>query len=91
LQTLSALRNALPSDWRVQLEREPVFDSEVLTVQAGQANAQTLLLVHGLGNNGFTDWLTVMPQLARQYHVIALDLPGFGYSAKPRGKYSPAN
>jgi pimeloyl-ACP methyl ester carboxylesterase len=91
LQTLSALRNALPSDWRVQLEREPVFDSEVLTVQAGQANPQTLVLVHGLGNNGFTDWLTVMPQLARQYHVIALDLPGFGYSAKPRGKYSPAN
>ena len=81
LQTLSALRNALPSDWRVQLEREPVLDSEVLTVQAGEAHPRTLLLVHGLGNNGFTDWLTVMPQLARQYHVIALDLPGFGYSA----------
>ncbi|HSD39552.1 MAG TPA: alpha/beta hydrolase [Rhodocyclaceae bacterium] len=91
LQTLSALRKALPADWRVQLEREPVFDSEILTVQAGQSNAQTLLLVHGLGNNGFTDWLTVMPQLARQYHVIALDLPGFGYSAAPGGKYSPAN
>ena len=48
LQTLSTLRNALPSDWRVQLEREPVFDSEVLTVQAGQANAQTCCSCTGL-------------------------------------------
>jgi len=91
LQSVEALRKALPGAWTIRLEREPVFDSEILTVQAGSDAAPPLLLVHGLGNNGFTDWLSVLPRLARQYHVIALDLPGFGYSATPRGKYSTRN
>ncbi|MBS1209229.1 MAG: alpha/beta hydrolase [Proteobacteria bacterium] len=91
LLTLDALRTALPADWQLQREREPVFGSDVLVVQAGMQNPQTLLLVHGLGQNGFTDWLSVMPQLARRYHVITLDFPGFGYSSSPNGKYSPRN
>lgn len=91
LKTLDALRAALPADWRLQTEREPVWGSEVLVVEAGLMNPQTLVLVHGLGQNGFTDWLGVMPQLATRYHVLTLDLPGFGYSASPAGKYSPQN
>ena len=91
LLTLQALRQALPADWAVQTEREPVFGGEMLVVQAGQKNPQTLVLVHGLGQNGFTDWISVMPQLARRYHVITFDFPGFGYSSSPQGKYSPSN
>lgn len=91
LLTVGALRQALPEDWLVDAAREPVFGSEVLTIQAGMEHAQTILLVHGLGQNGFTDWLPVMSQLATRYHVLALDLPGFGYSASPRGHYSPRN
>jgi pimeloyl-ACP methyl ester carboxylesterase len=91
LQTVDALRAKLPSAWAVALEPEPVFRGEMLVVQAGRANAQTLLLVHGLGQNGFTDWLPVLPQLARTYHVVAVDLPGYGYSSSPPGKYSPRN
>jgi pimeloyl-ACP methyl ester carboxylesterase len=89
--TLDNLRKSLPPDWLLQMEHEPVFDSDVLTVQAGMDHPQTLLLVHGLGQNGFTDWMSVMPQLARRYHVLTLDLPGFGYSDSPSGKYSPSN
>lgn len=91
LLSLAELRKHLPAEWRLDTEREPVFGSEILVVQAGREHAQTLLLVHGLGQNGFTDWLPVMPALASRYHVITLDLPGFGYSANPGGKYSPAN
>jgi pimeloyl-ACP methyl ester carboxylesterase len=91
LQTLDALRKKLPADWKLELERDPVFRGDMLVVQAGQSNAQTVLLVHGLGQNGFTDWLPVMPQLARRYHVVAVDLPGSGYSTTPLGKYSPKN
>lgn len=91
LKSVEALQQKLPADWTFALERESVFGSDILVVQAGHANAQTLLLVHGLGQNGFTDWLPALPQLARRYHVIAVDLPGFGYSGTPSGRYSPTN
>ena len=39
----------------------------------------TLVLVHGLGTSAST-WTHVLPSLAREYHVIAPDLPGFGFS-----------
>jgi len=42
---------------------------------------QTLILVHGLASNaGF--WRYVIDDLAREYRVIAVDLPGYGKSAK---------
>lgn len=91
LHTLDALRRSLPADWQITTERDPVFGSDMLVVQAGMQNPQTLVLVHGLGQNGFTDWISVMPQLAQRYHVVTFDFPGFGYSASPSGKYSPTN
>ena len=91
LQTIDALKTKLPAAWSLQIERDAVFGSDMLVVQAGQTNAQAVLLVHGLGQNGFTDWLPVMTQLARLFHVIAMDLPGFGYSGAPSGRYSPIN
>lgn len=91
LLTLEALRQRLPADWQLATERDPVFGSDMLVVQAGMQHPQTLVLVHGLGQNGFTDWISVMPQLAQRYHVVTFDFPGFGYSASPNGKYSPTN
>ena len=41
-----------------------------------------LLLLHGLGASTFT-WRHILPALARDRHVIALDLKGFGRSDKP--------
>lgn len=91
LHTLDALRAKLPADWTLQMEQEPVFHGKILTVQAGMEHPQTVLLVHGLGQYGFTDWVQVMTHLAQRYHVLTLDLPGFGYSDSPPGKYSPRN
>jgi abhydrolase domain-containing protein 6 len=39
----------------------------------------TVVLVHGLGTSAST-WFHVLPALVKEYHVIALDLPGFGFS-----------
>ncbi len=91
LQTVDALRRALPSAWNLQLEDEPVMGGRMLVLRAGPKSAPPLLLVHGLGQNGFTDWLPVLPALARRWRVLAVDLPGFGYSSAPLGKYSPTN
>lgn len=91
LLTVEALRAALPAAWSVKTEPEPVMGGEMLTVRAGPPQAPRLLLVHGLGQNGFTDWLPVLPQLARRWRVLAVDLPGFGYSSSPVAKLSPTN
>lgn len=88
---MDTLRARLPMAWSVRLEPEPVLGGEMLTVRAGPTDAPLLLLVHGLGQNGFTDWLPVLPQLVRRYRVLAVDLPGFGYSSSPQAKYSPTN
>ena len=40
---------------------------------------QTVLLVHGYGASS-ASWLPVIPTLAERYHVLAIDLPGFGRS-----------
>lgn len=47
-----------------------------------------LVLVHGVGSSSAT-WDTVLPRLvAAGSHVLTLDLPGHGQSAKERGDYS---
>lgn len=49
--------------------------------------SKTLLLVHGLASNaGF--WRYTIPELAKNYKVIALDLPGYGKSDKGDHSYS---
>ena len=53
---------------------------ELFYREAGAPEAPTLLLLHGFGASShmFRD---LMPQLARHYHVIAPDLPGFGQTS----------
>ena len=70
---------------------EPIFQSEIFVLQTGQENTATILLIHGLGQVGSKDWLNVIPALEKNHHVLALDLPGFGHSATPPGRYSPTN
>ena len=56
-------------------------------VEAGPTERPTLLLLYGNPDNIFT-WRTIMPQLARHYHVIAPDLVGFGLSGRPAIAYT---
>jgi pimeloyl-ACP methyl ester carboxylesterase len=46
-----------------------------------------LLLLHGIGDSSET-WRALIPELARDYTVIAPDLLGHGRSDKPRADYS---
>jgi pimeloyl-ACP methyl ester carboxylesterase len=56
---------------------------------AGPQDGEPLLLMHGLGATK-ASWLTVLPQLASRYRVMVIDLPGFGRSSKPIGRYDAA-
>lgn len=48
--------------------------------EAGQADAPTVLLLHGFGASSYM-FRDVIPALAAKYHVIAPDLPGFGQTS----------
>lgn len=56
-------------------------------VKGGQG--PLVLLVHSFGQSWY-EWRTLMPLLAAQHTVIAVDLPGLGDSAPPVSGYSGA-
>jgi pimeloyl-ACP methyl ester carboxylesterase len=68
-----------------------VFKGRAVVYEAGRGHPRTLLLVHGLGSNGASDFAEHAAWLARSYHVLAVDLPGFAQSDKSGAAYSPAS
>ena len=50
-------------------------------------HGEVLLLIHGMAGSSDT-WRSVIPQLSKNFRVIAPDLLGHGESAKPRSDYS---
>jgi pimeloyl-ACP methyl ester carboxylesterase len=50
-------------------------------------DGEALLLIHGMAGSSAT-WRGVIPQLSKNFRVIAPDLIGHGESDKPRGDYS---
>ncbi len=74
---------------RARFLPEPIFGGQVYLYEAGQANAEILLLIHGIGDNAGRSWGSVLPQLAQRYHVVVPDLPGFGRSSDGNHLYSP--
>ncbi len=71
--------------------QEPVFDGHVYVWEAGQEHSEAIVLVHGIGSNASNDWQPLVSALASKFHVLALDLPGFGRSDKGNLLYSPKN
>ena len=70
---------------------EPVFGGQMVVYEAGRGNAREILLVHGIGQEGARDYRDHIPWLQKSFHVLAVDLPGFGASDKANVLYSPAN
>jgi len=56
--------------------------------EAGRQHDTSVLLVHGLGDMAHRDWRTVIGPLSAQFHVIVMDLPGFGASESLRNGHS---
>lgn len=61
-----------------------VDGSRVHYQEFGDASRPTILLIHGYTASLYV-WKTTAPMLAENgFHVVAVDLLGFGYSEKPR-------
>lgn len=48
----------------------------------GQRKSEAVLLLHGTGSTSHS-WRAFAPLLAKNHYVLALDLPGHGFSGKP--------
>lgn len=55
---------------------------EVHVLEKGLEHSKTVLLVHGLGG-ALHEFNPIGDKLAKQYHVVSFDLPGFGLSDAP--------
>lgn len=51
--------------------------------EAGSPSAPKVLLLHGFPSSSF-QYRNLIPKLADKYHVIAPDLPGFGFTDIPK-------
>lgn len=58
---------------------------EIFYREAGHRSKPTILLLHGFPTSSHM-FRNLMPALARDYHVIAPDYPGFGHSSMPDRK-----
>lgn len=57
-----------------------------VVAEAGDPRDPALLLIHGFGGSTFGYRDVMAPLAARGWHVIAIDLPGFGLSEKSWGR-----
>ncbi len=58
---------------------------QVYVEQAGAGDA--VVLLHGFGESSYT-WRRLIPELARSFRVVAIDLNGFGWTERPRDPLS---
>ncbi len=68
----------------------PIDDVSIFYREVGEPNAPTLLLLHGFPTSSHM-YRNLIPALADRYHLVAPDLPGFGFSDAPdraRFKYT---
>jgi pimeloyl-ACP methyl ester carboxylesterase len=71
----------------ITYRRSKVDGTELFYREAGSKTAPTLLLLHGFPTSSHM-FRNLIPALADRYHVIAPDLPGFGFSDAPdRNKF----
>lgn len=72
---------------QVHYRYEQVGDVKIFYREAGSPTAPAVLLLHGFAASSYM-WRDVIQALADTYHVIAPDLPAFGFTESPeRGKY----
>ena len=56
-------------------------DGLIHTIEAGPADAQTLVLIHGYGSGAVT-WFKLIAKLRSMFHIYAIDLFGMGLSTR---------
>jgi pimeloyl-ACP methyl ester carboxylesterase len=71
-------------DWQARGNHVELLGHRIFYVDepAQDENKGTILLIHGFPTASW-DWWKVWPELNKRYRLVAMDLLGFGFSAKP--------
>jgi len=77
---------SVPITWEDRVVHRKVEPLSLAYSEYGQRGNPTLLLLHGFGENQYT-WRFIVPYLVQNYHLITIDLKGFGSSPKSRDDY----
>ena len=72
----------VPSE--IALRRADVGDVSIFYREAGSREHPTILLLHGFPTSSH-QFRHLIPRLADRFHVVAPDLPGFGFTTAPEG------
>lgn len=69
---------------QASLRRAEIGDVSIFYREAGDSARPTILLLHGFPTSSH-QFRHLIPLLADRYHVVAPDLPGFGFTTAPEG------
>jgi len=69
----------------IRYQQAIVDGSKIFYREAGPKTAPTILLLHGFPTSSHM-FRNLIPTLADRYHVVAPDLPGFGFTDAPDRK-----
>ncbi len=70
-----------PITWEKRVIKSKVKPVELSYHEYGKENSETILFLHGFGESQHT-WRFLLDDLSKEYHLITLDLKGFGESPK---------
>lgn len=70
--------------WRQRGRRMLLNGFDCFVVDEGGAERPVILLIHGFPTASW-DWHPIWPALSQRFRLVTLDMPGFGFSEKPKG------
>jgi pimeloyl-ACP methyl ester carboxylesterase len=70
-----------PVTWKERIIKQAVQKVNLVYTEYGNPKNKTLLFLHGFGESKET-WRFLVPKLSQTYHLVLLDLKGFGQSPK---------
>lgn len=74
-------QNLERSSANLKLKTVSITDGKITYLESDNKDLPTLLFIHGFGANK-DNWTRISKHLSDKYHIVALDLPGFGESFK---------
>ncbi len=81
-EDVSAEPQAEPKDAPQEEPQQPQGGERVRIHYMEEGNGEPMILVHSIGQSLYT-WRNLFNRLSLHYRVIAIDLPGHGYSGRP--------
>jgi pimeloyl-ACP methyl ester carboxylesterase len=67
---------------KISYRHQKVGEVNIFCREAGSPSLPTVVLLHGFPSSSHM-YRDLIPKLAGRHHVIAADMPGFGYSDQP--------